>query len=100
MADVYDDDGQSVEDTTWIKDCGQNGWVVFTQDGQIRTRPHEISAVRKYQAKVFCLHTQNLKAPAKTLYFGRHILPILRRSRRPGGCFWRIRPEMTVKDIP
>lgn len=100
MADVYDDDGQAVEDKTWIKDCGQQGWIVFTQDERIRTRGPEIGAVQLHEAKVFCLHTGTLKAPAKTLYFGRHILPILRRSRRPGGCFWRIRPEMTVKDIP
>lgn len=100
MADVYPDDGQDIDDTTWIRDAGQNGWIVLTQDQKIRERPSEIGAVMDHGAKVFCLHTQNLKAPAKTLYYGRHLLPILRRARRQGACFWRIRPEMTVKDIP
>lgn len=100
MADVYADDGQHIEDTTWIRDAGQNGWIVFTQDQKIRERPSEIRAVVDSGAKVFCLHTQTLKAPAKTLYYGRHILPILRRARRPGACFWRIRPEATIKDVP
>lgn len=100
MSDVYRDDGQAVEDTTWIHDCAVNDWIVFTQDQKIRERPHEIDAVKRHGAKVFCLHSQTLRAPAKTLYYGRHILAIMRRAKRPGPCFWRVRPEMTVKDIP
>lgn len=100
MADVYPDDGQYIEDTQWIRECAQNGWVVFTQDAMIRERPKEIGEVRDSGAKLFCLHKQNLTAPTKTLYFGRHVLSIIRRSRRPGPCFWRIRPDATVKDIP
>lgn len=100
MADVYPNDGQEIDDIEWITDAGRKGWIVFTQDQKIRERPSEIGAVLESGTKVFCLHVQTLKAPAKTLYFGRHILPILRRSRRDGACFWRVRPEMTVKDIP
>ncbi len=100
MADVYEDDGQYIEDTEWIRECASNGWIVFTQDAKIRERPSEIGEVLNSGAKVFCLHQQNLSAPAKTLYYGRHVLSIIRRSRRPGPCFWRIRPEATVKDYP
>lgn len=100
MRDHFPSDGQRVEDTEWMDYVGSRGWAVFTQDSRIWWNADEKQALLENGLRVFCLNRQDLHNTQKALYYGRHILPILRRARRPGPCFWRILPDQTKKDMP
>ena len=101
LGDVYGNDGKHVEDTTWIRDAAQNGYVVFTANPAIFSVAHEKAAVMEHGAKIFCIANPNQTRDGRGLIFGRHLLQIVRRSRREGACFWRLDPGQSVKyDIP
>lgn len=97
MRDVYPNDGQEIEDTEWLARAGAEGWVVFTQDARVWQNLDEHEALINNGVRVFCLGTPQATATQKAVCYGRHILPILRRARRPGPCFWRIYPERVDK---
>ena len=97
MHEVYSDDGQQIEDTDWLARCGAEGWVVFTQDARVWHNLDEREALLEHGVRVFCLGLQQSTNTQKGLLFGRWILPVLRRARKPGPCFWRIYPERVDK---
>jgi hypothetical protein len=53
---------ENVEDTTWLTDVGQLGWVVFMKDGEIRRRQAEQRALIAGGVRAFCLTRQDLGA--------------------------------------
>lgn len=100
MHEVYPHDGQRIKDTDWLALAGAEGWAVFTQDARIWQNLDERAAVQDHGVRVFCLGMQQATAVQKGVCYGRHILRIARRARRPGPCFWRIYPERVDKLAP
>jgi hypothetical protein len=62
MADVYGERiGQGLADTEWLRDAGENGWVVLMKDDKIRYRPAELEALTTSGLRAFCLTNANLR---------------------------------------
>jgi hypothetical protein len=41
-------------DTEWLRDAGENGWVVLMKDDKIRYRPAELEALTASGVRAFC----------------------------------------------
>lgn len=60
--DVYPNgQDERVRDPDWIKQCGENNWVVITGDKRIETVPENRQAVIDARARVFLLNDSNTK---------------------------------------
>ena len=97
LHNVFGNDGQHVEDVTWLAEAGAKGWPVFTQDARVWKNLDERAALLEHGVRVFCLGMQQSTNAQKGIVYGRHILPILRRAQKPGPCFWRLYPERVDK---
>lgn len=100
LSEVYPD-AENVADVTWIEDAAREGFIVFTANPNIIYVPHERAAIEEHGTKVFCISNAQHTREGRALIYGRHLLSILRRARKPGPCFWRIAPTGAVtRDIP
>lgn len=100
LEDVYGSRAIHVADTEWIEWSAKNGYIVFTANPNMVYVPHEMDAVREYKAKVFCVAQVQHTREGRALIYGRHLLRIVRRARRPGPCFWRVSPnDQVTRDI-
>ncbi len=67
MADVYGEKrAQRLDDEIWLRDAGNNDWIVLTKDDAIRRRPAERDALTKAAVRVFCLTNRNLRGTEQT----------------------------------
>jgi hypothetical protein len=49
-------------DTRWLREAGENGWLVITHDRKVRTRPGEREAIMRHGVGCFILtYKQDLK---------------------------------------
>lgn len=56
MAEVYGEkSGHLLADEVWLRDAGENDWIVLTKDDAIRRRPAERDALTEAAVRVFCL---------------------------------------------
>lgn len=101
LGDLYGNDGQHVDDVTWITDAGAKGYIALTGNPHIPFVSHERAAIVRAGTKVFCIANPQQTRDGKALIVGRHMLRILRRANRPGPCFWRLDPGSVIRyDIP
>lgn len=85
MADVYGEKpGQLLPDEVWLRDAGENDWIVLTKDDAIRRRPAERDALTEAAVRVFCLTNRNLRGAEQTERFVSNRHRILRQARKPG----------------
>jgi hypothetical protein len=85
MADVYGEErAQRLPDEVWLRDVGENGWVVLTKDDAIRRRPAERDAMVSASVRVFCLTTANLRGSEQAERFVANRHRIIRQSRKAG----------------
>jgi hypothetical protein len=85
MADVYgEEQAQLLDDEIWLREAGENDWIVLTKDDAIRRRPAERDALIKAAVRVFCLTSRNMRAAAQTERFVSNRHRILRQARKPG----------------
>lgn len=91
IGDIYPNDAKHTEDTEWIADAGERGYIVLTRDLRVQRNSIEFHAVQEYGAKVFAMTAKDAPADVIGLYFGRQLPNIIRRGLRPGPAFWRIR---------
>lgn len=85
MADVYGEKAaQLLADEVWLRDAGENDWVVLTKDDAIRRRPSERDALTEAEVRVFCLTNRNMRAAEQTERFISNRHRILRQAQRPG----------------
>src|SRR5689334_18963649 len=85
MADVYGEKAaQLLADEVWLRDAGENDWVVLTKDDAIRRRPAERDALTEAEVRVFCLTNRNMRAAAQTERFVVNRHRIVRQARKPG----------------
>lgn len=99
MREVYDDDGNALEDVLWIYEAAAHGYPIITSDKAIATNPDEIDAVRDSGAKVFVVGRNDIPAAQAGLIIGRHFLTIRRRMRRPGGCLWVLHAVKPIEKL-
>lgn len=86
MAEVYGERmGQGLPDTEWLRDAGDQGWVVLMKDDRIRYRPAELEALTTAGVRAFCLTNANLGGAEMARRFV-HQLPKITRiaTEQPG----------------
>jgi PIN like domain len=85
MADIYGEDrAQRLADEVWLRDAGEQHWIVLTKDDAIRRRPAERDAIVDAAVQVFCLTTATLRGREQTARFLHNRHRILRQARKPG----------------
>ena len=85
MADIYGEKrAQLLADEVWLRDAGENHWIVLTKDDAIRRRPAERDALTQAAVRVFCLTNRNLRGAEQTERFISNRHRILRQARKPG----------------
>lgn len=85
MADIYGEKpGQLLADEVWLRDAGENDWIVLTKDDAIRRRPAERDALTEAAVRAFCLTNRNMRGAEQTERFVSNRYRILRQARRPG----------------
>ena len=85
MAEVYGEKrAQLLDDQVWLRDAGENGWIVLTKDDAIRRRPAERDALTEAAVRVFCLTNRNMRGEEQTERFVSNRHRILRQARKPG----------------
>jgi|SRR5437868_1457317 len=85
MAEVYGEKpSQLLADEVWLRDAGENDWIVLTKDDAIRRRPAERDALTEAAVRVFCLTNRNMRGTEQTERFVSNRHRILRQSRKPG----------------
>ena len=85
MADVYGEEkAQRLADEVWLRDAGEQDWIVLTKDDAIRRRPAERDALTDAAVRVFCLTTAQLRGAEQTERFVRNRHRIVRQARKPG----------------
>jgi len=85
MADIYGErQGQLLPDKVWLRDAGENDWVVLTKDDAIRRRPAERDVLTEAAVRVFCLTNRHLRGVEQTERFVANRHRMLRQARKPG----------------
>jgi hypothetical protein len=92
MADVYGERiGQGLADTEWLRDAGENGWVVLMKDDKIRYRPAELEALTASGVRAFCLTNANLRGDEMAQRFVEQLRKIEKlASDQPGPYIYGI----------
>jgi hypothetical protein len=52
---LEDEFAHDVPDTTWLRRCGEEGWLVISRDKRIRTRPAEHRAIVEWAVGTFVI---------------------------------------------
>lgn len=100
LSDVYGPDAAlTVQDEVFLAEAGRQGWIVLTQNFHMWRVPVERKAIVDNGTRVFSLASAQHTSIGKGLIFGRHLLTIVRRAKRPGACFWRLYTAGTRKDL-
>lgn len=85
MAEVYgEEEAQRLADEVWLRDAGENDWVVLTKDDAIRRRPAERDALMEAAVRAFCLTTARLRGSEQVERFVLNRHRILQQAREPG----------------
>lgn len=93
LADIYGErEAQRLPDEAWLRDAGDNGWVVLTKDDAIRRRPAERDALIAAGARVFCLTSAQLRGAEQIQRFVANRDRIFRQSRKEGPFIFGVYP--------
>lgn len=85
MADVYGEKrAQRLADEVWLRDAGENSWIVLTKDDAIRRRPAERDALTEAGVRAFCLTSAQLRGAEEIERFVSNRHRILRQARNAG----------------
>jgi hypothetical protein len=84
---------ESVEDTTWIEECAERGWIAFMKDERIRRRPAEREALRRSAAQCFCMANGNLKSPVMAERYLTNVEAIAEACSRPGPFLYAVHAD-------
>jgi hypothetical protein len=88
MADVYGERmGQGLLDEEWLRDAGEQSWVVLMKDNKIRYRPAELQVVIDHGLRAFCLTNANLRGVEMAERFVENLARIVRIAREKPGPY-------------
>lgn len=100
LRDLYGNDvAEQLPDTEWLGDAGAHGWIALTANPQIWQVPLEKQTILDHDTRVFAYGSAQHVIDAQGLIFGRWLLSMRRRARRPEPCFWRLYPTRTIRDL-
>lgn len=100
LSDAYGREAAlTVPDEVFLAEAGGQGWIVWTQNFRMWRVSAERQAIVDNGTKVFSLANAQHTSIGKGLIFGRHLLTIKRRAKRPDACFWRLYADSTRKDL-
>jgi len=98
LGDLFGNDGQYVEDVTWIAEAGKRGLLALTTNPRMLYVPHEMAAIKDSGAHVFCIASPQHSRETKAMIIGRHLKRVVRRAARSTApCFWRLYPSDLVR---
>lgn len=82
MVDVYGEEkAQRLADEVWLRDAGENDWIVLTKDDAIRRRPAERDALTAAAVRAFCLTAGHLRGAEQIERFVGNRHRILKQAR-------------------
>ena len=81
---------ETVQDTTWIAESAERGWIAFMKDERIRRRPAERDEIHRSGARCFCLANGNLKAAAMAERYVANLARIKRACDEPGPFLYAV----------
>jgi hypothetical protein len=82
---------RALADTEWLRDAGENGWVVLMKDDKIRYRPAELEALTASGVRAFCLTNANLRGAEMAQRLVEQLRKIEKiASDQPGPYIYRI----------
>lgn len=85
LSSVYgEQEGQHVPDERWLRDAGEQGWVVLFKDDRIRRRTAELGALSEAGVRAFCLTSASLRGTEQAERFVGNLNRIVQRARQPG----------------
>jgi aryl-alcohol dehydrogenase-like predicted oxidoreductase len=85
MADIYGEKrAQRLADEVWLRDAGENDWIVLTKDDAIRRRPAERDALTEAEVRAFCLTSAQLRGTEQIERFINNRSRIVRQARNAG----------------
>jgi PIN like domain len=91
LAEVYGIPAdETVADTEWLAQAGQQGWVVLMKDDRIRYRPVERAAVLDHRVRAFCLSSGNLRAAEMAQRFIDELDQITEACSQPGPFLYTV----------
>ena len=88
---------QTVEDTTWIVDAANRGWILFMKDARIRRRPAERIAIETSKARCFCQSDGNLRSAEMAQRYVDNWAAIVRASEEAGPFLYSVRVAGIVR---
>ena len=83
MLDVYPELDR-LADETWIEEQTALGRVLLTKDDAIRRDEAPKDAVKRFNAKMFCITNGNLTGPEMAERFATHLERIIELCDQPG----------------
>lgn len=98
MADAFRDDGQYVDDDTWISLASAEGWVALTKDTAL-VRDHT-DALAASTLRVFALPNAHLTGPEMAQRFAMNLHRIVQRTRRAGPFVEIVHPDRLERRWP
>jgi hypothetical protein len=81
---------EDVADTTWLRDAGTAGWVVFMKDSRIRRTPAERAELVASRVRAFCLTRKDLTAPEMAARFLDRLPAITAACAEPGPLLYAV----------
>jgi len=81
---------ETVQDTAWIAESAECGWVAFMKDERIRRRPAEREAIHRTGARCFCLANANLRSGEMARRYLDNLAAIARASAQPGPFLYAV----------
>ncbi|MBA2556392.1 MAG: hypothetical protein H0V12_03440 [Chloroflexi bacterium] len=93
LFDVYGAREQEMPDTDFLRDAGDNNWLVLTGDKSMRRRPLERVAILETGAKVFALSSNQLRSHDQVARIEQHLDRIVRCHHRAGPLFYVLYPS-------
>lgn len=100
LAEVYGIPAdEEVGDTEWLQRVGNENWVAFTKDVEIRRNQLEREKVVTSGVRVFCLSRQDLKAEQMADRFLRNLRRIVRACWQAGPFIYAVH-ESRIEKIP
>ncbi len=84
---------QMVADETWLAEAGQRGWVVLMKDKSIRRNAPELTAVKTYEVRCFCLARQDLLSQKMAERFLRNLDAMIKACRAPGPFIYAVHED-------
>lgn len=98
LAEVYGIPAdEAVGDTEWLQRVGNERWVAFTKDVEIRRNQLEREKVVTSGVRVFCLSRQDLKAEEMAGRFLRNLRQIVRACHQAGPFIYAVHESRIEK---